>query len=342
MRLARLRDTAILRPRYLSSWTPLAALVLALPVAPGTGNAQTEAGAGRTGSACLSWVPGPRGCPTADQITSAVEDILGHAAFSRPPCDIVVMGEVHHPESGGWQAELSFARSSGEPLGERGLHSHAATCSALAAPVSLVIALMVEAGESQSTLQVPVSRPALERATTLSAAFILSSGLLPALAYGAGVDWTVDLGTWTAMLLDGAFFFPEATPAVGQGGELLASVAGAALCPRVFATSAMEGSLCVGARAGIIHGIGLGMPNNTSSTRPYGDAEAHARLALPLLGSMAVFVQLGLAVPWVRPRFVYLDATATAVPVYRPQAAIFFASVGLGLRTGGNNHPRPQ
>ncbi|HEX7500905.1 MAG TPA: hypothetical protein VF524_11470, partial [Polyangia bacterium] len=66
-------------------------------------------------------------------------------------------------EGGGWQADLSFAKSDGEALGDRKLQTPAAGCAALRDPVSLVIALMVEARAAEATLQVPAPEPSAER-----------------------------------------------------------------------------------------------------------------------------------------------------------------------------------
>jgi hypothetical protein len=239
---------------------------------------------------------------------------------------------------GGWDADLSFAASSGESLGRRSLHSNGATCAALADPVSLVIALMVESGEAQATLQVrSTPAPAPSRSASMSAALVVSSGLLPGLSYGAGVDWAAALGSWLSLQVGSSVFFPDSTTTSGRGGEFWSWIGGVALCSRVFSTSVTEGELCAGGRGGAIHGVGIGLPVPWSKTKPYGDAEVHAKVSFPVAGSFSAVAQLGVAVPWLRSRFVYLDAQ-NSVPVYEPDKAIPFASIGIELGGGAHSY----
>ena len=319
----------------LGRWIAPGVLALALSVTSPTARAEPGESAARDTSVCLSFAPGPRGCPTAKQTEAAVESILGHRASSASPCDVQVRGEIQQVQEGGWQANLSFAKTGGEALGDRTLQSRAASCSALKDPVSLVIALMVERSASSATLQVPPPEPSTERRSDLSVGLALSSGLLPNLAYGASLEGAVELARWLHVRVGSSFFFPNSTVDAGRGGDFWGWVAGVGVCPKVLGTSALDASICVGGRAGVIHGVGIGMTGFTGSpTKPYGDVETHARLSLPLYGSLAGFAQLGLAIPWLRPRFVYQDAADRPVEVHRPNAVALVAGVGVELRAG--------
>jgi hypothetical protein len=237
-------------------------------------------------------------------------------------------------EDGVWQADLSFARSNGEALGDRRLLSQASSCAALKDPVSLVIALMVEARETETTMRLPAPSSSTQHGATMATSFSLSSGLLPNVGFGATIDVGWNLGRWLPLHVDSTFWFPNAAVLAGQGGEFWAWAAGAGACPTLVTAANIAGTVCVGAQAGVIHGTGVGLQHTGSPTKPYGDAEARARVSFPRSGPLGVFVQLGVAVPFLRPRFVYLDASSAPVEVYRPQAMILFGGIGMELRAG--------
>jgi hypothetical protein len=241
---------------------------------------------------------------------------------------------------GAWQADLSFTKGNGEALGDRKLRSQAPGCAALKDPVSLVIALMVEAKDSGATLEVPSPVPATDPGAAMAAGFVLSSGLLPSTGLGARVDVGWRFARWLPIQFDSTFWFPHSTILAGRGGEFWAWTAGAGVCPTVLASAYVAGTVCAGVEAGIIHGTGIGFPYVGSPTRPYGDVEVHARLSFPLWRPLAGFVQFGVAVPWVRPRFVYLDESDTSVEVYRPGAVVLFG--GIGIEMLGDKGARQQ
>jgi hypothetical protein len=235
-------------------------------------------------------------------------------------------------EGGGWQADLSFAKGDGEALGDRNLQSRVAGCAALQDPVSLVIALMVEAREAEATLQVPAHESPAERTAAMAASFRLSSGLLPDLGLGATVDVGWILAGWLPLRFDSTYWFPGSAVQANRGGEFWAWVGGASACPTVFSSTWGEGAVCAGLQLGVIHGAGVGLQDSGSPTRPYGEAQARARLSIPLFWPLSGFIELGIAAPWMRPRFVYLGAVDAPVEVYRPHAVVLFGGVGIELR----------
>jgi hypothetical protein len=314
-------------------------LVFALPVWSRAGRADPGEPARQERAACLSWAGTARSdCPTAEQTEAAVEAILGHRAFPAGACSIKMTGRTRALEGGGWQADLSFAKSDGEALGDRSLQSRTWRCAALKDPVALVIALMVEAGESEATLQLPAPMPppesSSEPAVTMGAGASVSSGLLPNTGFGATVDFGWMVGRWLPLRFASTYWFPDSAGRAGYGGQFWAWTGGAGVCPTLVSSTVVEGTLCADVQAGIIHGTGVGLPNAGSPTKPYGEAEVHVRLSFPLWSSLQAFVQLGAAVPWLRPRFVYLDV-GEPVYVHRPEALVWSGGVGVALRASG-------
>jgi hypothetical protein len=330
MRVATLRGLHVRRPGI--GRLVLLAWLLAVPSRAGAG----ELLATRDMAVCLALVS-PGGCPMAKQTQAAVEDILGRRVFTTQSCDIDVRGAMHRLEHGGWEAKLSFAKTSGEVLGDRSLQSTDASCRALAGPMALAISMMVEAGEAEVTLHVPTAQPMdPPDSDRMSMGFAVSSGLLPRLGYGASAAYATRLRSWLPVQLDATFWFPQATTDQnGMGGQFWAWHAGAAYCPTLFDGSILAATACLGFEAGVIHGTGIGIAYAGSPTKPYGDVNARVRLSAPLLGPLEAWAEVGVGVPWVRAQFVYLDAADASVPVHRSSAVVLFGTIGLALRASG-------
>ncbi len=295
-------------------------------------------GRGRETSVCLTWGARPSaGCPPAKKIEAAVEEILDHRVFSERSCDIRVGASLRPLSSGGWQADLGFTKSDGEALGDRSLQSKDAACAALTDPLSLVIALMVEDTEAQVTLHVPAPQPspaAVANANRVSANLNVAWGLLPNLGFGAtaGFEATVADG-WLPLRLDSTFWFPSSSEPAGPGGSFWAWQGGLGLCPTVLAAT-VQGRVCGRVEAGAMRGQGSGLPRNETATKPYADVGVYAVLSFPLFSSLAGFVEIGVAAPWIRPRFVYYDPNGFPVEVHRPHAVIPWGGIGIELGAG--------
>jgi hypothetical protein len=305
-----------------------------------TGYAEPGESAQQITSVCLSFKENVPGCPSARQMEAAVEEILGHRVFSVGSCDIQVGGTMRAVAAGGWQANLTFVTSHGEALGSRILQTPAEHCSALNDPVSLVISLMVEAREAEVILKVPAPQPPSQRTASMAATFSLASGLLPDLAKGATAEVGWNLSKNFLLRLQSTYWFPDVHLREGRGGEFWSWVGGAALCPTVLRSTFAEGSVCAGIQAGIMHGTGVGYNHTGSPNKPYGETTARFRLSFPFLRPLQGFVELGVAVPWLRPSFVYsLETTGALVEVHRPHVLVFFGGIGLELNTAeGSQH----
>ncbi len=287
---------------------------------------------------CIGWASRPgTGCPTVEETRIAIGEILGHHLSSGPPCNVEVGGTMRQLPDRAWEADLHFSKSDGVSLGDRILQSHDASCAALKGPVSLVIALMVEPEGTRTTLHMPAARPqprSRKEGNRLSVNMSVSSGLLPTLAFGASAGLQTNLVPWLPLRLDTTFWFPGRSEPAGPGGKFWAWQAGAGLCPAVMTTAAARGQVCAAVEAGAIHGTGLGLDYSSSATKPYGEGAAHALLVFPLFGPVMGFIDFGAAIPWLRPRFVYLDRSGAPVEVHRPQAAIPFGGLGIAVGQG--------
>jgi len=271
-------------------------------------------------------------CPSALETERAVEEMLGRRLFQGPSCNLQIKASFQRPHVHGWEAQLSFARENGVPLGVRTLRTQDAACKALRNPVSLVIALMAEDSESQSTLFVPeeTRRPQpTDHNLRISANVAGSQGLLPSIALGNSLGVDVELAAWLSARIDTTFWFPRSSAAVGPGGDFWAWHAGLAACPSLGPPRKLQASACLGLQMGVLRGSGLELPYLQSATKPYADADARAVLSVPFGQTLALLVFVGAAVPWLRPRFVYLDASDSKIEVHRSSAVVFLAGLGI-------------
>lgn len=297
--------------------------------------AQPEQGKsqGKANTACFEWNAG-RGCPSVLEAERAVEDVLGRQLFQGSGCDLRIRASLDKAQGRGWQAELSFARQDGTSLGTRSLQSEAASCQALKNPISLVVALVVEDEEAQATLKLP-PEPVMEERhlgrARLFADVAAVHGLLPSNGLGNSLGADVRFPPWLSSRIHMTFWLPQSSSSQGRGGQFWAWQTGLALCPSLGEPEGWRAGLCLGTHLGILRGTGLGLYDTQSATRMYAGADARALLAYPVTTSLAVTAFAGIAVPWLRPRFIYYDASDTAFEIHRPNALQLLVGLGVEL-----------
>lgn len=290
-------------------------------------------------TACLRWVAQQKsGCPTTEEVAASVESVLDRQVFVAADCDIRVQGSMAPSPKGGWLARLSFADRSGRSLGTRHLEGVAKDCASMRGPTSLVIALMVEATEStvaivESTPPAPASTtpippPARRTEERAYADLRAAYGLLPGISLGASMGLDATLAGVIPGRFEASLWLPKSSQP-GPGGRFWAWHTGVALCPNLNNSERLRVALCGGAQLGLIHARGVNLEDAQSTHRPYGQVEARMILSIPLGGSLALSPHLAFAVPFLRPRFVYLDATDSSLEVHRPSSAVLMAGVGL-------------
>lgn len=293
-------------------------------------------------TACLRWIAQQKsGCPTSEEVAASVESVLDRQVFVAEDCDIRVQGSMAPSPKGGWLARLSFADRSGRSLGTRQLEGVAKDCASMRGPTSLVIALMVEATEStvaivESIPPAPVSAPApttqpppaLRAEERAYADLRTAYGLLPGVSLGASVGLDATLSGILPGRFEASLWLPRSSEP-GPGGRFWAWHTGVALCPSLNTSDRLRVALCGGAQFGLVHARGVNLEDVQSARRPYGHVEARLILSFPLGGSFALSSHLAFAVPFLRPRFVYLDAIDSSLEVHRPGAAVLMGGVGL-------------
>jgi hypothetical protein len=317
-----------------------AALVLttAAGVRPVMANEEGETGAEvRT---CLDWTAriSPE-CPSKEQIASTVADVLGRPVFAGEPCTRIMRASIEHGSAQGpWVATMTVMSSDGLVLGQRQLMTHDTSCAALAGPMALVLALMVEDEKSYSALSVPSElrapqrEPRSARSIRSFGAVGVSWGLLPTVGLGPRFGFDVSVSPSISLRADGSAWLSTAPSFDGRGGRFWAWHAGAALCPELGTQLRSNVSACAGIQGGLVYGTGSGLDYNLSATRPIMFADAKLKGSVALAGPLALFAALGVGVPWLRPRFVYLEPPGSTHEVHRPSRLLLLGEVGLELR----------
>ncbi len=112
-------------------WTLIAAALLA----PVMAHAETRWG--------LAW-QAPEGCASTAELSRSVETAVGRQVFATD-ADVTVDGRAMK-SAGGWLAQLTLVNRTGVVLGSRQVDSPAENCQELTSRLSVVIAMMIEAG----------------------------------------------------------------------------------------------------------------------------------------------------------------------------------------------------
>jgi hypothetical protein len=302
-----------------------------------TATAQENAPTRKVTTVCLAW-EAELNCPAASETERLVEEMLGRPLFQSQSCDLGIKASLRKAEDRSWEAQLSFSGPDGQALGQRVLRTQDAACKALQNPVSLVIALMAEGNEPDSTLYVPpqaLRTQSTDHSPRLSANVTGSHGLLPSLALGNNLGVEVGLARWLSGRIDTTFWFPRSS--AGPGGDFWAWHAGLAACPSLGRRKSLHVSECLGLQMGVLHGSGRGLENAESHTRAYADVNARTILSVPLRQTLALLVFAGVAVPWLRSGFVYLDSTDSPVDAHRLSTVVFLLGLGLESSIFSNN-----
>lgn len=343
------------RRRALGALAIGALLAASLGLATVEGRAQVggHAQRDRTSTACIDWsAESPTSCPDAAWVSSTVEGIVGHRVFSTGACNVTVRGRIRQAGRG-YSATIALIDREGRPLGERKLEQREGACRSLGGPASLVIALMVEEQHPDTVLEVtpeltspepphtaPLASTPEGPALRAAAGAVATWNLLPGFAMGQTIDVGMTFTGFVPVNLGLTLLDGSSSERGGLGGRFWGWHTGLALCPRLFASTRAEIALCGGAQAGAIHGTGIGLEAPQSVACPVLLAEGKAVGSLFVSGRLGIYAQIGLLVPVVNARFVYLDGTGRHERVFEPDPVLAVAALGLEIRAGESPRTR--
>jgi hypothetical protein len=311
-------------------------------------------------TATLEWTrgAGAEGCVDQESLARRVDRQLARIAVVAPSdAGLVIRGRVERVREGapGFRAQVSVTAKGGTPLGTRDLETERADCSALDDSLTLVVALLIDpehALGSPPPKEPPPAPPSLPPTSEKSGvdaadhgvtggsrpapwhAELFSSGALlvgltpspaPGLRFGATL-----LPSWLPPVQLGVgWYWSESTAGAAEGGSFGLLEGSLDLCPPLFRTSRVRGSVCAGADAAAMRAQGFGFTHDQSHTQPMLALEAGAQAVVHLAGPILATFGVRALVPLVRPDFVYADAAGSTPSIYQPAAVAAAGEIGL-------------
>lgn len=314
----------------------------------------------------LDWVrlAGAEACIGAGALAAAVERRLGRPALaSAATARRSIEGHVEPTEDRlGFRATFALADASGTVLGTRELQSTSADCRAMDVDLALVAALMIDPDAALASaspapspaaappppppaalplvvvrtvhVPVPAPPPAAPWRLTLRAGPMLSLGLLPSLAVGAAVRATVAPPRLFPWELGAVVWGPQrAANPVGAGGvELGLSYGSLAGCPLAGGAAAgFRYAACLGLEVGAAHAGGFGFAAVRSRDIAFAAAALSAHARRRLVGPLFASAGLGMSIPFVQLRLVYIDAGGKEREAFTSSAVFATLDAALGI-----------
>jgi len=292
----------------------------------------------------LSWVraDGADTCPSIDELTSQVVQLLGRDPFQTNPAQhIEAVAERHH---GQWRARL-YVRTSDHPIAPpREIIDDTPDCSALATAVSLAIALSIDPTVRPAppppspTPPRPAPAPSfapraprLAVSSTVALGAFGQLGLLPGASFGAELS----AEPWSRGRLHlriGAIFLPEVR-ADRPGGAFLfgATAISLAPCVHLFRGQSASFAACGTIVVGAAHALALDLTPVAPAQRGWLALGASARASLRVVGPLYAEARLDVVALPLRVQF-NLQGAADAVFEQSPVALSGFLGLGLSFR----------
>jgi hypothetical protein len=295
----------------------------------------------------LSW-QAPAGCPDASWATQRIANHLARDLVSAAGPALRAQVEIQHEEVG---FSLRLTTTHANTRGERTLED--ARCENLAEAATLLIALAIDANQvlqEQTQPDVPAPSPAApdrEKPPALQAKRALKAvyesparfrtrlsvmgeaGFLPAPSFGPELTLGVQRARFGAEF--GGFWLPKRD---SQGAQhVRVSLWALALrgCVQGESSRFRLGG-CLGVELGRVSADGIGLMENLQKRALFAALSLPLRARLRLGGPAWLALDLGLAVPFLRPRFVTLDTTAQERTVlHTPEPVSARASLGIEL-----------
>lgn len=311
----------------------------------------------------LAWVrgDGAEACPSETDLAGYVAARLQRQPFA-DTAPRTIEGSVTR-EGDTWRASLRVRDEHGRGIGSRDFETVGDDCGALAAAATLAVVLTIDPSVSLTASEIPsasfplaapaepvparaasaetrpTEAPTPERTTpacalsrtperraTVSAAAVLSAGVLPEVAFGAALEARVPKGPIDFVL--GMRLLPSATSEDGHlGVNLMTGQLGAY---RGFRTGSVELGLAGSLEAGVLTLVARDLTPVDPGPYPWVALQAGPRGVWPADAPVALELGALALVPFTRQQFRVEGAVATP---FQTNAVSFIASAGVRLRS---------
>jgi hypothetical protein len=302
-------------------------------------------------------------CDRSDSVKAGVEAYLGRAVFGADPSLVIRVHISHKPGDATTTATVTQEDATGKRWGERSLS--AASCDTLDEPLTLVVALMIDAGSTAapSASQPPATAPqptpvplapsaaavepvstepietapSLQRASrepghwAVFASAEAGMGFLPDPSLGLGVHARLKPTGFWGLSFDASALQPQRQALDSGRLKLSLARAGLGLCPLEGADADTWWSACAS--------VGVGRLQARSS-RLVGAQTRVEWLALPALSVTGAWLPRGWlllaaglegAFPVLADRYVYRDALGNQHLAFQMSSFTLTARLGIGL-----------
>lgn len=120
-------------------------------------------------------------------------------------------------------------------------------------------------------------------------------------------------------------------PAGPTGARLGLAFGTLTACPEPFRTAALSAAICVGASVGAYQVTGFGLDETRTDDRLYADGNLSGRARARIWGPLYASLGAGLALPFVRDTFGFVDTSGERQRLFRASVVSTQAELGLGL-----------
>jgi hypothetical protein len=300
-------------------------------------------------------------CDRSEAVKAGVEAYLGRPVFGAQP-SLTIRVHISEASGGVTVATVSQEDGSGRAWGERSVTGR--DCESLDEPLTLVVALMLDAGAvSSDPAPIPAKSPEPSAAPPLAsppviaatdegpietvpslqhpsyepghaavyASVVTTMGLLPNPGLGAALDLRLKPSRFWGLSLDAALLLPQREAIEGGRLELQVAHAGLGLCPLQGRDTTTWWSACGKVAIGRLHVRSVGLTGARSKS------EWFAMPGLSVAGAWLprgwLFLGAGLeaAFPASADRYRYRDALGTSHLAFEMSPFALTARLGVGL-----------
>jgi len=268
--------------------------------------------------------------------------------------DAELVAQVRVVRSGaGLSASIEVRdRVLGEPAGARAIELPASDCAATADALSLVLAVLVEAGRGAPIAEAedePEPAPALPprpkkrapRSTRyvwlgprpgydIQLGVLGNYGLLPGFAFGGTIEWTVRGQDFWPVILAATAYLPAETS--DERARFTAGYGTVAVCPLHIERDRLRGRACPSFSIGLQNAEGRRFLESREVKQPLVLAGVELGGDIGLVGPLTAGLIARIEAPLLRQRFTYYASDGATPMLHQPKALAISSYVTVGLR----------